>query len=48
MLAIDIVSDFVCPWCFIGTRRLAAAIAQVRRDQPDFTCQKRWRPFKAV
>ena len=45
MLTVDIVSDFVCPWCFIGTRRLAAALAEVRRDRPDFACQKRWRPF---
>lgn len=45
MLTVDIVSDFVCPWCFIGTRRLAAALAEVRRDQPDFACRKRWRPF---
>ncbi len=26
-LQIDIVSDIVCPWCFIGTRRLKAALA---------------------
>jgi predicted DsbA family dithiol-disulfide isomerase len=24
---IEVVSDFVCPWCFIGTRRLEQAIA---------------------
>ncbi len=45
MLSIEIVSDFICPWCFIGLRRLTAAIAEVRRDIPDFTCEKRWRPF---
>jgi predicted DsbA family dithiol-disulfide isomerase len=26
MLTLDIVSDIVCPWCYIGTRRLAAGI----------------------
>jgi predicted DsbA family dithiol-disulfide isomerase len=26
-LAIDVFADFVCPWCFIGTRRLEQAIA---------------------
>jgi predicted DsbA family dithiol-disulfide isomerase len=26
-LAIDIVSDVVCPWCYIGKRRLEAALA---------------------
>lgn len=45
MLTIEIVSDLVCPWCFIGLRRLDTAIAQVRRDVPEFACEKRWRPF---
>lgn len=45
MLILDIVSDIVCPWCFIGLRRLDLAIAEVRRDRPDFTCRTRWLPF---
>lgn len=45
MLVIEIVSDVVCPWCFIGLRRLSTAIEMVRRDVPGFTCRKRWRPF---
>lgn len=45
MLAIEIVSDIVCPWCYIGTRRLAAALRQVRQDIPDFQCRIVWRPF---
>lgn len=45
MLTIEIVSDVVCPWCFIGTRRLAAAVALVRRDRPDFAFRKHWLPF---
>jgi predicted DsbA family dithiol-disulfide isomerase len=45
MLTIEIVSDLVCPWCFIGLRRLDAAIGEVRRDLPAFTCERRWRPF---
>jgi predicted DsbA family dithiol-disulfide isomerase len=45
MTTIEIVSDLVCPWCFIGLRRLDAAIAEVRRDLPGFACEKRWRPF---
>lgn len=28
MLAIDLVSDFSCPWCFIGARRLARVLAE--------------------
>lgn len=45
MLAIDIASDFVCPWCFIGIARLRSAVALVRQDHPDFQYQPRWRPF---
>lgn len=44
-LLIEIVSDVVCPWCFIGLRRLDQAIAAVRREYPEFECVKRWRPF---
>ena len=45
MLKIDIVSDLVCPWCFIGKRRLESAIALVRQEIPEFSCETRWRPF---
>lgn len=39
---IDIVSDTVCPWCFIGKRRLERALAQ--RPDMDFTIA--WRPYR--
>ena len=45
MLTVDIGADIVCPWCFIGKRRIETAIAMVRRERPDFACQTRWRPF---
>jgi predicted DsbA family dithiol-disulfide isomerase len=32
-LTIDVVSDVVCPWCFIGKRRLEQAVA-LRPDRP--------------
>lgn len=34
-IKVDIVSDVVCPWCYIGKRRLEKAIEQVS-DQYDF------------
>jgi len=34
-LSIDIVSDVVCPWCYIGKRRLEAALALYRERRPD-------------
>jgi predicted DsbA family dithiol-disulfide isomerase len=45
MFSIEIVSDIVCPWCFIGTRRLAAAVALIQQEQPDFRLRSVWRPF---
>jgi predicted DsbA family dithiol-disulfide isomerase len=45
MLTIEIVSDFVCPWCFIGTARLKAAVDRVRAQRPDFRYKPRWKPF---
>lgn len=45
MLRVDIVLDIVCPWCYIGTRRLRAAADSVRRDRPGFAVAPHWRPF---
>ena len=44
-LTIEVVSDVVCPWCFVGLRRLERAIALVRESHPDFKYVVRWRPF---
>ena len=40
-LQIDIVSDVVCPWCYIGKRRIENALALV----PDVPVEIHWRPF---
>lgn len=32
MLQIDVISDVVCPWCFIGEKRLLAAVQEGRYD----------------
>lgn len=32
MLRIDLVSDFSCPWCFIGVRRLAQVLRESGRS----------------
>ena len=44
-VAIDVVSDFVCPWCFIGKRRLAGALDLVREKYPDTVFQFSWLPY---
>lgn len=41
-IQIDVVSDVVCPWCFIGRNRLAAAL----RALPEIEATVRWRPFQ--
>ena len=38
---IDIVSDVVCPWCYLGKARLEAAL----RDLPDIEADVHWRPY---
>jgi predicted DsbA family dithiol-disulfide isomerase len=42
MITIDIVSDTVCPWCYIGKRRLEKALA----ERPLYDYQVSWRPFQ--
>ena len=45
-LTIDVVSDVVCPWCYIGKRRLEEALALLRAVEPDLPVQVRWHPFQ--
>ena len=40
-MQIDIYSDFVCPWCYVGKRRLARALTSVGND-----VHVMWRPFQ--
>jgi predicted DsbA family dithiol-disulfide isomerase len=41
-MRIDIVSDTICPWCFVGKRRLERALALRTALAPDIT----WWPFQ--
>ena len=41
-MVIDVYADVVCPWCYIGTRRLASALER----RPDLEITRRWRPFQ--
>src|SRR5215218_698283 len=40
-LQIDVVSDVVCPWCFIGKRRLEKAMAL----RPEIPVEVNFRPY---
>ena len=39
MLTIDVISDVICPWCFIGKRRLKKALG-------NRAATVRWHPFQ--
>lgn len=41
-MQIDVISDTVCPWCYIGKRRLDQAVAQ----RPDLGIEVNWRPYQ--
>jgi predicted DsbA family dithiol-disulfide isomerase len=40
-LPIDVVSDVVCPWCYVGKKRLERALAL----RPQVQAEVRWLPF---
>jgi len=41
-LRIEIVSDFVCPWCYVGKKRLERALAL----RPELQVELGWSPFQ--
>lgn len=41
-MQIDVISDTVCPWCYIGKRRLERALSL----RPQIEFDVRWRPFQ--
>jgi len=46
-LQIDVVSDVVCPWCFIGKRKLERALELYRERNPrGESPQVAWHPFQ--
>ena len=42
-IEIDIVSDVICPWCFIGKRLFEKALSLAR---PEIPIKVHWRPFE--
>jgi predicted DsbA family dithiol-disulfide isomerase len=40
-VVVEIVYDLICPWCFIGTRRLLRML----RRRPEIGLSIEWRPF---
>jgi predicted DsbA family dithiol-disulfide isomerase len=47
VLNIDIISDVVCPWCYIGKRQIEAALALYAQQNPEAERPHlTWRPFQ--
>lgn len=40
-LVIEVVFDFVCPWCYLGVKRLSFLLAR----RPELNVELSWRPF---
>ena len=46
VMTVDVISDVVCPWCFIGRRRLGEALALYAERAPDIRPLVSWHPFQ--
>jgi predicted DsbA family dithiol-disulfide isomerase len=44
MMHIEVVSDAICPWCFIGKRHMDTALAMLAKEGLTFTVE--WRPYQ--
>jgi predicted DsbA family dithiol-disulfide isomerase len=44
MRTIDVISDAICPWCWIGKAHLGTALKALREEGLEF--RVRWRPFQ--
>lgn len=42
MFTIDVISDTVCPWCYVGKRKLERALSKL----PELEYSLTWRPFQ--
>ncbi|HWZ73315.1 MAG TPA: DsbA family oxidoreductase [Casimicrobiaceae bacterium] len=45
-VVIDVVSDVVCPWCYVGKRKLEAALGELGRQDSAAKASVRWHPFQ--
>ena len=41
-ISVDVISDVVCPWCYIGQKRLEKAMAAL----PNLEVDVHWRPYQ--
>lgn len=46
LVSLELYADLVCPWCWIGDRRLWRALTQVQAAHPEVGFDLVWRPFQ--
>ena len=46
MTKIEIFSDVVCPWCYVGKRNLEKALEILNLKEEQFECTLNWRSFQ--
>ncbi|KAK9477683.1 DSBA-like thioredoxin domain-containing protein [Lipomyces japonicus] len=46
VISISIVSDVVCPWCYVGITQLQKAIQAFHNNHPDTTFNIKWHAFE--
>jgi len=44
-LTIDVISDVVCPWCYIGKHHLQTALDECKQAHPKLDATVRWIPY---
>ncbi|KAI7869339.1 DSBA-like thioredoxin domain-containing protein [Spinellus fusiger] len=48
IIQISAVIDFICPWCFIGKRRMEKAIHQIKSVYPNVEFNVTWHPYQII
>eukprot|EP00386_Alphamonas_edax_P004825 GDKI01015203.1.p1 GENE.GDKI01015203.1~~GDKI01015203.1.p1 ORF type:complete len:218 (-),score=75.84 GDKI01015203.1:24-677(-) len=46
VVRVDVISDTVCPWCFVGKTRLEKAIQMLKQKRPEVAVEVHWRPYQ--
>jgi len=46
LVSVELYADLVCPWCWIGDRRLWRALTAVQDAHPEVGFDVVWRPFQ--
>jgi len=45
VICVDVISDTMCPWCFVGKRNMEQAVSQFKQKSPATSFKITWLPF---